>query len=338
MSIHRAFLLALMLGICVPMAAHGRDPPPDGAPVPAETGNGAPDTAGRGFTLGDTGLTVGGFATGEAEDLEGDDYYSEAGGNLFLFYEPVRYFRLFTDLELAIDEVALERAYADFTWSDALGLRLGKFLTPIGRWNQAHIEPLTWTTSEPVLIETVFDDTVSGVSVGGSVFPGGNALSYTAYRSLVDPIEVDADEGFADESGGGRLEWASLGGWTAGVSYYTSRPPGERWHHLGAVDLLWHPHPRVELSAEALAGEGSRGPGAARGAYVQAAVETWKSLYIVGRAESLALPDLPTARFGTVGLVWAPWPSVRVKADYMFSNDAGRFAEPGARASLSYLF
>ena len=50
----------------------------------------------------------------------------------------------------------LERAYIDFAQSDALQLRLGKFLTPIGRWNQLHAAPLTWTTSRPLITEDGF--------------------------------------------------------------------------------------------------------------------------------------------------------------------------------------
>lgn len=336
MSIHRAFLLAAFAWACAPLTAHGRDPP---AAPPAETGEAVPNPAGRGFALGGTGLTFGGYLTGEAEDLEGDDHYSELEGNLFVFYEPARFFSLFTDLEVTLDEVALERGYLDLGYSDAANLRLGKFLTPIGRWNQAHIEPLTWTTSEPLLIETVFDDTVSGASLHGSVFPSGGAVSYALYASLVDPIATDADEEFAEDSAGARLEWASLDGWTAGLSYYASKPfADERWHHLGGADVLWHPHPRVELSAEALAGEGSRARGAVRAGYVQSAVRTWDSLYVVGRLESVALPDLPTARLATAGLVWAPRPWVRFKLDYTFANQAGADGEPGARASLSFLF
>lgn len=336
MSIHRAFLLATLAALGLPEAAVATGP---AASVPAETGETLPNPAGRGFTIGETGLTLGGYVTGEAEDLEGEDHYSQLEGNLFVFYEPVRYFRFFADLELATDSLGLERGYLDLSASDALNLRLGKFLTPIGRWNQAHIEPLTWTTSEPVLVETVFDDTVSGASVYGSVFPSGGALTYTAYASLVDPIAVDEEEGFADHSAGARLEWASLGGWTAGLSYYASQPPDSRWHHLGGADLLWQPHRRVEISLEALAGEGVHGSGSAAGGYLQAVVETFPSLYAVGRAETLDLPGpLPAARFGTLGLVWAPLPSVRLKGDYLFTNEAGTFAGPGLRLSLSWLF
>jgi hypothetical protein len=329
----------VLAALCLPMAAAAAGSGPAGPARRAESGETVPNPAGRGYTFGDSGLTLGGYLALDAEDLEGDDYYSEGEGHLFVFYEPLRFFRLFTDLEILSDEIALERGYVDLAYSDALNLRLGKFLTPIGRWNQAHIEPLTWTTSEPVLVETVFDDTVSGASLHGSLFPSGGALSYAVYSSLVDPLAVDADEGFADESAGARVEWASLDGWTGGVSYYASRPPGARWHHLGAADLLWQPNRRVEVSAEALAGEGSRSAGAVYGAYLQASVETWPGLYAVGRAETLSLSaNLPTANFGTAGLMWAPLPSVRLKADYLFANEAGRFAEPGLRLSLSYLF
>ena len=340
MSIHRAFFLAAIAWSCAPLAAQGGDPAAAGAAATAETGEAVPDPAGRGFTLGSTGITVGGYVTGEAENLEGEDYYSEAEGNLFVFYEPGRFFRLFTDLEFEPDNVALERAYVDLAFRDAANLRLGKFLTPIGRWNQAHIEPLTWSTSEPLMIETVFDDTVSGASLLGAVFPGGGALSYALYGSLVDAIEVDAEEDFAEHSAGARLEWASLDAWTAGASYYASKPyAATRWHHLAGADLLWQPHRRLELSAELLGGEGSRAAGAVRAGYAQAAIEVWRSLYLVGRHETLSLPGpVPTIRLGTVGLVWAPRPWLRLKADYTFSNTVVEDGEPGARASLSILY
>lgn len=340
MSIHRAFrpavLLAALLGGGLPQAARGGE---SAAAQPAESGETLPNPAGRGFPIGDTGLTLGGYVTGDAENLEGEDHYSQLNAHLFVFYEPWRYIRLFADLELAAAAVALDRGHLDIPFSDALSLRLGKFLTPFGRWNQAHIEPLTWTASEPLLVESVFDDTISGASVSGSFFPKGGALSYVAYASLVDPIAVDADEGFAEDNAGTRIEWASLGGWTAGLSWYASRPPLGQWHHVGGVDVLWQPHHRLEISAEALAGEGSRGDGPVRGAYLQAAVRTIDSLYLVGRVEGLDLPGpLPQARFGTLGAVWAPLPSVRLKTDYLFANDVGEIAGPGLRMSLSWLF
>ncbi len=339
MSIHRAFWLALWAGLWAPQGALGAEDATPAAAPPAETGEAVPDPAGRGYSIGETGLALGGYVTGEAEDLEGDDYYSELEGNLFLFYEPSRYFRLFTDFEFEPDNVALERSYVDLTRNDALKVRVGKFLTPIGRWNQAHIEPLTWTTSEPLMIETVFDDTVSGASLNGTVFPSGGALSYSVYASLVDAIQVDADENFAERSTGARLEWASLEGWTAGLSYYASKPYDvSRWHHLGGADLLWQPNRRFELSVELLAGEGSRAAGATYAGYVQVAVETWRSLYLTARHEELAYPGAPTARFLTTGLVWAPRPWLRIKADYTSANEAGALGEPGARASLSLLY
>ena len=341
MSIHRAFWLALLAGLWTPQEVLGAEQEAPAAVAPAEAGEPVPDPALRGLPIGQLGLTFGGHVTGEIEDLEGEEHYSALEGNLFVFYAPVRYFRLFTDLELARDEIALERGYADVPWGDAVNVRLGKFLTPIGRWNQAHIEPLTWTTAEPVMIDTVFDDTISGVALNGTMFPSGGALSYSVYGSLVDAIRVDPDEDFAKRSAGGRLELASLEGWTAGVSYYASKPhTARRWHHLAGVDLLLLPHRRVEISFEGLAGEGSRAASSVYAGYVQAAVETWPSVHLVARVEALALPGpQPVARFVTTGLVWAPLPEVRFKTDYTNSNDAGEsIGEPGLRLSLSYLF
>src|SRR3972149_5264138 len=61
-------------------------------------------------------------------------------------------------------------------------------------------------------------------------------------------------------------------------------PSGE-WHHLGGADVLWQPQGRVEVSGEALFGEGSREDGALWGLYAQVVMETVRTLYLVGRYE-----------------------------------------------------
>jgi hypothetical protein len=43
----------------------------------------------------------------------------------------------------------VERLYLDYLHSDALATRLGKHLTPIGRWNLRHADPLVWTATRP---------------------------------------------------------------------------------------------------------------------------------------------------------------------------------------------
>jgi len=229
--------------------------------------------------------------------------------------------------------------YLDMGASDALSVRVGKFLTPIGRRNLAPAEPLTWTTSEPLIVEEVFDESTSGAMLFGSFFPGGDTLSYSLYGAFLDPIDADPTAPPADQTAGTRLEWASLGGWTLGASYFASEIEGGEWNHLGGADFLWQPSGRVELSGEAVFGEGSRGDGALSGLYIEGAVETVPTLYAVGRYERFEPPHAErVVDLFDLGLTWVPASYVRLKADYLIADHLDELTEPGLRVSLSVLF
>ena len=43
-----------------------------------------------------------------------------------------------------------------------------------------------WTTSEPLIVEEVFDETTTGAMLWGTVFPRGGALSYSLYGTFLD--------------------------------------------------------------------------------------------------------------------------------------------------------
>lgn len=309
---------------------------------------------GRGLRVGNTGLVLGGFATAEVERLEGGESIGGIDGvNFLAFIDPTPFLHLFAELEVgrlaelesgrrgvrSHPKLEVNRLYADLRASDALNLRFGKFLTPIGRWNSIRIEPLLWTTSEPLIVEEVFDETATGVMLHGSVFPQGEALSYSLYGTLLDPFQVPPDERSARRNAGARLEWASLGGWTIGASYFAAQLQKGEWNHLGGADLLWQPHERVELSGEALFGEGSREDGALWGLYAQTVVETMRTVYLVGRYERFDPPGVKRAiNLFDLGFVWIPAPYLRFKADYLIVDHRSEFSEPGLRMSLSFLF
>lgn len=310
--------------------------------------------AGRGVRVGETGLVLGGFVTTEVErQEEGDSRGGLDSVNLLVFLDPVPFAHLFTELEwgpLAQLErgqegvhsntnVTVKRLYLDFGTSDVVNVRFGKFLTPIGRWNVAPREPLLWTTSDPLIVEKVFDNTATGAMLFGSVFPRGGALSYSLYGSFLDQPDVDRDEVSATDSVGAHLEWASLAGWTVGASYFASEGRDREWNHLGAADFLWQLHERVEVSSEVLFGEGSRKNGGLWGLYLQGVVETVRTLYLVGRYEHFDPPGTGRAvNLFDVGFAWVPVPYLRLKADYLFADHRRELSEPGFRLSLSLLF
>jgi len=50
----------------------------------------------------------------------------------------------------------LERFYFDYNLNEKANVRLGRFLTPVGRWNQLHAPPLVWTASRPLVTTRFF--------------------------------------------------------------------------------------------------------------------------------------------------------------------------------------
>jgi len=159
------------------------------------------------------------------------------------------------------------------------------------------------------------------------------------YGTFLDPLNVDPDEHPAKRSAGAHLEWASLKGWTIGASYFASQLHDGEWNHLGGADLLWQPHNRIELSGEAVFGEGSREDGTLWGLYAQTVVETVRTLYLVGRYERFDPPGGGRAiNLFDLGFAWVPLPYLRFKADYLIADHRDELAEPGLRASFSILF
>jgi len=358
-------LLVIFVFLCTLVSpAVGADsiaqPPSSVAPIQPETlGANTPlgrfsYLAGSGLRLGKTGLTVGGFATAEVDHLEnGERRGAIEDLNFLISFDPVPFVHLFT--ELGVESLATvergrrgirsnpsldaARLYLDLGDRDALQLRVGKFRTPIGRWNLAPRDPLLWTTSEPLIVENVFDDTTTGAMLHGSVFPQGGALSYSLYGAFLPPLDAGRDEHPVRRSAGARLEWASLKGWTLGASYFASQRRNGQWNHLGGADLLWFPHRRVELSGEILFGEGTIKDGATWGMYAQGVVETLPTLYLVGRYEHFNPPgggrDINVF---DLGFAWVPLPYLRFKADYLIADHLNEFSSPGLRMSLSILF
>jgi hypothetical protein len=357
---HRSALAGLLCAALLLAAASVRAQPSGDSP--ADVGALGRDTPigrveyrpGRGLRVGNTGFTLGGFATAEAERLQGGDSSGSFGEtHFFLSFDPLPRVHLFTELEIgelatvASDQTGVRsalalgvaRAYADFSASDALNLRFGQFLTPIGLWNPVPAEPFVWTTSEPLIVEDVFDDTMTGAMLSGRAFALNGAFSYSLYGTFLDPIKPDPGESPAPKSAGAYLEWASLGGWSVGASYFASEAKTGPWHNLGGIDGLWRPNDRIELSTEAVFGEGTRSNGALWGLYTQAVAETVDTLFAVARYEHFDPPGGGhSINLYDVGLTWIPVYYLRFKVDYSFADHRDELAEPGLRASLSLLF
>ena len=131
-------------------------------------------------------------------------------------------------------EVALEQAYLDYRFSDALTLRTGLVLPPVGIINETHEPPSFNGVARPDFDHDVIPTTWRDIGVGAvGRIPGTSGLAYRVF--LVNGLKAEgfsADEGirggrqegreasFANPSVTGRLEWATIGLKLGGSFWY----------------------------------------------------------------------------------------------------------------------
>jgi hypothetical protein len=309
--------------------------------------------AGRGVLFGSSGLNIGGFSSFEAaRDEDGSTAVSLEGINFLIVYEPRHWLHAFAEieagpiLEVDTDEggvrsrptVEVERLYVDLDRTDRLNIRLGKFRTPIGRWNLVPAEPFTWTANEPLFLNRAFADRQSGGMVFGSVYPAGRTLSYWVYAQAGDPFDNDSDPPAADHDVGGRIEYGgALGKWSVGASVLATEGDGDRTV-LGGLDGEWHIG-RLELTTELTGTDSDSADRELWDGYVQGVWETIDSLYLVGRYEHLDPPESTRAiDVGDAGIAWVPRRWLRLKATYRFADHETDDVNRGLTASLSVVF
>ncbi len=322
--------------------------------APPEAGDGGYEF-GRGLRLGDSGFTLGGYLTGEyRRQAPKHEQLRASHASVFLWWEGFERFKFFGEVDLenllarhrsaydndgdADRRASLERLYVDWALHDRLTLRAGKFLTPIGRWNLVHADPLVWTTSRPLLTQSAFPHNATGLMASGTLPSDAYSVSYFLYASNGSEWAVDDRQDPFSKVRGGRLVLPIGGQWQLGASYAKYQQLGSRGEPrtLTGLDLLWS-HQRYELMAEWLrtsADEpgppirpephGGDGPGSrgltrsvpTRGAYLQGVMPIAGELYAVVRVEWFRDTWLTrTQRQSTLGLAWRPHPALSLKLE-----------------------
>lgn len=354
-------LLAPALIAALASAASAQEPTP-AASVPAassETSSGGlVYTPGRGLRFGNSGLTIGGFSTLEIDRANGEPTeFALDSVNFLVSYEPIDALHFFVELEvdglLEFDSAdwdassdpgaTFERLYLDFRANDALSLRVGKFQTPVGRWNLVAAEPFVWTPEEPITVDLAFEEHQTGLALYGSRFYGSRVLSYWVYGQVVDAFDVPDEPLLAERSVGGRLEYGDArGDWSVGASYLASARDGV-WSHLGGVDLQRRFGP-VELSSELTLEGGDLPERDLWGAHLQGVYDleslssSLHGLYAVARYEHFdPSPGQPLNLFD-VGFTFIPTDWLNLKLGYRTSDHETPEVRRGFLFSISVLF
>lgn len=266
------------------------------------------------------------------------------------------------------------RAYLEYTASDLVRLRVGRFLTPIGQWNEQHVEPLTWTPTRPLATYRPFAKSVTGVLLAGEGSLGGHDAGYALFWAPFGDVRggwAEPEESRFVHAAGARVAAQLARELTFGVSgaavvrsqpweeereYRAVQGPeipfrvedGEDAEHhereedrgtrslLGA-DLRWT-RAGFEVAAEATWLPGAAGSPAEGGAFAQAAVRVVGPVWAVGRAEAYRLPDAAEERVAFAGLTLRALPRAVVKLGWQFSRRPSARIPDGWFLSFSSLF
>jgi len=342
-------LLALAL-LCNAVGAHAENESKNGAditPASYELGNG--------LKLGDSGFTLGGYSSAQFSDLQDTpSNLALSHASLFIWWENQSGLKFFSELDseytLATHypsndnddrALSLERIYFDYSNSDALTWRVGKFLTPIGRWNLIHADPLVWTTSRPLITQNIFPENISGAMADGSFQVADKSIEYNLYGSAGSDIHPDPDQDVFHNVYGLHLTAAVSENTQLGLSYasFTQQNPTENHLQLFGLDLFWARH-GYELMSEFAFRQSSQGTDQdAYGGYLQGVMPLFGKLYGVLRLETMHEVDPEhTVRHGVIGLTYRETRALSYKLEYLRSLHNDNSAPNGLMSSVSVLF
>ena len=156
---------------------------------------------GNGYSF-DKMLTVGGYFSSEYKQSELerafriDDVAVMAYGelnpqlNYMVEFEAVSFYQydLKRETDKANTQFHAERVYMDYSYSDNLGVRVGKQITPIGYWNLQPINVLRDTTSNPLYSYYLFPKFLTGITLSGFV---GSSYDTTYHLFAQETRDLD---------------------------------------------------------------------------------------------------------------------------------------------------
>lgn len=342
------FFTVVLEGLCLGWSAHAQTLAPPSAPWEYRLG--------QGLRIGDSGVTVGGYGSLRYEDLrDRPRQFAASALSLFVSWDSGSRLRFFSEWELEDFAVAregksfssqsnlfeIERLYADVYISDVVNLRLGKFLTPIGRWNLIHADPLVWTTSRPLVTFRSFAQNTTGGMLYGTLPLRTRELNYSIYLEVTDELDPDHREEPVSEAAGLHLVYHLTNAIELGFSYSNferQEREGKRENLFGA-DLFWT-RQRFEVTSEFAYRFGEEKENYDEwGIFLQGTAPLFAHLFAIGRYEffSSRVP-VPGVHLWTAGLAFRPIAPLVLKAEYSVGYRNVTNVPEGFSTSVSLLF
>jgi hypothetical protein len=328
----------------------------------------APYELGQGYPIAGPGLIASGYLSLRADNLEGERAkLALQDASLLLHGDPSPVWHFFAEIELSNAlvynhdglkttdaDLDFERLYLDHNLNSRATLRLGKFLTPIGRWNLIHADPLVWTVSRPLTTAAAFARNAAGAQLLGSWPLDDSAIDFSLY--LDDSARLDPSEGqektFLDLSlkpnppssfrhgGGARLAYRNFDdslqlGLSAARFTLKDLPGGK---NLLGADFFYGRN-NLELTGEAVYRHDEQsGGGEEWGAFMQLALPLGAGFYGIAEQEHYKAALFPHPVDSTsLGITWRPTPPFSIKLERRESRGEEQLAPDGWLFSIAIL-
>lgn len=327
-----------------------------------------PYVLGMGYPLPWLGLTAGGYATVRAGNLEGLPAKAAIKDlSLFLHTDIGTRWHFFTELEVGDPlvwtrdgattsdaEFDVERLYLDHNLTPRATLRLGKFLTPVGRWNLIHADPLVWSVFRPLTTSAAFSRHATGIALHGTWPLADSSLDYQVYAddtdalaigSAYEPTYLDAPvapnpDNVFDRGGGIRLNYRVLDdalqiGFSAASFTLTERPATK---NLVGTDL-YYARAGFEVTGEAVYRRSSGLNGDEWGGFAQLVVPMGRGFFAVLSGEIYKAEGYSeTTNIQHIGIAYRPVLPLTFKVEMQESQGVEELAPDGWQVSVSVLF
>ncbi len=299
-----------------------------------------------------SGFKLGGYSS--ATVIAHSSGHTEAALNEVSFligWEGNSHFRFFSELEIerpatwneyrrySYEEqhFDLERLYLDYSLSEKVNLRAGRFLTPAGIWNLLHAAPLVWTSTRPLATSQLFPVAVNGLMVYGAVPLENLGLEYSVYIETLKDQLRDDDETLFKDVHGARLTLTGEINVGLTMMEFKERIDNTPQFRMIGLDFVTH-YKDWEFSGEGFQRYYSNGGNGGSGAYLQTAIPLGGDWYGLARVETFQRPQQGSADRWLVGAAWRAAPKQILKMEVVGGDEVRPDAPKGFLASYSILF
>lgn len=249
-------------------------------------------------------------------------------------------------LQLDRAEFIIERLYNDFKINDDDNIRVGKFLSPLNRWNLIHAAPLVWTTNRPVTTTYSFANYITGIKYRHEFDPFvGHAIEFfwQPYQELdPKPIRKQGRE-YQGVLGATWILHDDLDAYYALTMQHDNVKNSKETRTTWSFDLFFQ-QPDFELESELLLtlvddAEQQKFHDQDWGGYIQLTVPMPLDLNIVTRYEHFQFTNqLKASDTALAGLVYKPRSDLLFKLEWQQTWGGNWHNETGLYSSIAVLF